>query len=163
MNYAETNVSVALREIGELPGRIAHAVGLLSDDFMRERPDPDMWSPIEYLCHMRDVLAAATIRLYRVRTEESPAVEPMFNDLRAARFRYCNRDRESVISEISDNAAGFCDEANQLPTDGWDRSLTRLPGESRTARWLVRQTLHELIHHLGDITGLVTDEARPPG
>jgi hypothetical protein len=39
-----------------------------------------------------------------------------------------------------------------LAKDGdWDRIATRLPGEDRTARWLVRQAMHEGIHHLGDI------------
>jgi hypothetical protein len=33
----------------------------------------------------------------------------------------------------------------------WDRIATRLPGEDRTARWLVRQAMHEGVHHLGDI------------
>jgi hypothetical protein len=29
--------------------------------------------------------------------------------------------------------------------------VTPLPGEERTARWLVRQAMHEGVHHLGDI------------
>jgi hypothetical protein len=86
----------------------------------------------------------------------------MFNDLRAARFRYVNRDAESVVAEIADYASGFIEEAGRMPEPGWDRSLRRLPGEIRTARWLVRQTLHELVHHLGDISGGATGESRPP-
>jgi hypothetical protein len=34
---------------------------------------------------------------------------------------------------------------------GWDRIATRLHGEQRTARWLVRQAMHEGVHHLADI------------
>lgn len=34
----------------------------------------------------------------------------------------------------------------------WDRLVTRLPGEHRTARWLVRQAMHEGQHHLDDIS-----------
>jgi hypothetical protein len=33
----------------------------------------------------------------------------------------------------------------------WRRIGTRLPGEQRTARWRVRQAVHEGVHHLGDI------------
>jgi len=35
--------------------------------------------------------------------------------------------------------------------DQWELVVTRLPGEQRTARWLVRQAMHEGQHHLNDI------------
>lgn len=113
------------------------------------RPDADTWSVIEYLCHIRDVYATFTIRLYRTRSELRPALEPMLNDLRAKRFRYQELDAAAVLIELRLNVAGFLDEVAR--TSDWDRVATRLPTEVRTARWLVRQAAHEGIHHLRDI------------
>jgi S-DNA-T family DNA segregation ATPase FtsK/SpoIIIE len=111
------------------------------------------WSAVEYLCHLRDVLVSSTIRLYRARTEDQPVVEPMFNDLRAARFRYAERDPVATLDELDAAVAGCLDEIARV-TD-WDRTVARRPGEVRTARWLARNALHEGRHHLLDIDRLV--------
>jgi len=50
--------------------------------------------------------------------------------------------------------AGCSDEIAKFRAEHWDRVVTRLPGEHRTARWLVRQAAHEGRHHLGDIRTL---------
>jgi hypothetical protein len=98
---------------------------------------------------VRDVYVSFTIRLHRVRTEHEPALEPMFNDLRARRFRYNDCDIEATLGELAASTAGFRDEVRR--TEDWDRVGSRLPGERRTARWLVRQAMHEGVHHLADI------------
>jgi hypothetical protein len=114
-------------------------------------PSPGVWSVTEYVCHLRDVYVSFTIRLHRVRTEHQPAWEPMFNDLRVRRFRYNDCDLAATLDELAAAAAGFCDEVARTGEHEWNRVATRLPGEQRTARWLVRQAMHEGVHHLGDI------------
>jgi hypothetical protein len=106
---------------------------------------------VEYVCHLRDVYANSTIRLHRIRTENGPVLEPMLNDLRARRFRYNERDLRAVLDELAATAAGFLDETRRLTGADWERTATRLPGERRTARWLVRHAAHEGVHHLRDI------------
>ena len=115
------------------------------------RPSPAVWSVTEYVCHLRDVYVTFTIRLHRDRTEHHPALQPMFNDLRACRFRYNDCDLVATLDELAKAAAGFCDEAARTRQSDWDRVATRLPAEQRTARWFVRQAMHEGIHHPGDI------------
>ena len=73
----------------------------------------------------------------------------MYNDLRAIRFRYAERDAAAVLDELDAGVAGCCDEIARV-TD-WDRTMTRLPGEQRTARWLARAAVHEGVHHLRDL------------
>jgi Mycothiol maleylpyruvate isomerase N-terminal domain len=106
---------------------------------------------LEYVCHLRDVYVTSTIRLYRVRTEDRPLLEPMFNELRAARFSYNRRDLPAVLDELADANEGLRAEVSRVHGDQWDREGTRLPGETRTARWLLRQAMHEGVHHLRDI------------
>ena len=100
---------------------------------------------------MRDVYAVTTIRLYRTRVEEAPVLEPMLNDLRVVRFRYNERDVAAVVAEVADNVAGLLEEVARNTEGTWGRTAKRLPGEERTARWLIRQAAHEGVHHVGDI------------
>ena len=161
ISYQETTVQAAVTTLAAFPERLRAAVSALDPDSLATRPQPGTWSPLEYLCHLRDVLVSATIRLYRSQTEDTPAIEPMFNDLRAARFHYNRRDVAEVLSEITDNVDGFLEQVKRVKSDGWPRRLSRLPGEYRTACWLVRQTMHEAEHHLRDIVS--SAENRPVG
>ena len=49
------------------------------------------------------------------------------------------------------HTARMRDEISRVAASDWARTANRLPGEERTARWLVRQAMHEGVHHLGDI------------
>jgi hypothetical protein len=91
------------------------------------------------------------IRLHRTRTEDQPALEPMLNDLRARRFRYTDSDPIAMLDELASATTGFSEEVADTKERDWDRTAARLPGEQRTARWLVRQAMHEGVHHLADI------------
>jgi len=149
--YAETRIDEAVGAIKDLPGAVREVVYAIPPTMHRMRPSPGVWSVAEYVCHLRDVYVSFTIRLHRVRTEHQPAWEPMFNDLRARRFRYNDCDLAATLEELAAAAAGFCEEVACTGEHDWDRVGTRRPGEQRTARWLVRQAMHEGVHHLADI------------
>ena len=160
-SYAEIPAESAVELIRTVPTAVRDAVAGIPASAHRERPLTGGWSAVEYVCHLRDVYAVYTIRLHRARTEDRPVLEPMLNDLRARRFRYNERDVDAVLDEVDANTAGFCDEVARVAPDGWARTVTRLPGEQRTARWLVRQALHEGQHHVGDIRRLA--QGQPAG
>jgi hypothetical protein len=160
--YASLSVDAAIATVSATPQRVAEAVIDVSPADLRRRPDADTWSVLEYVCHLRDVGASYTIRLHRTRVEDGPALEPMLNDLRAVRFRYNRRDIVAVVAELADNAAGLVDEAERFGDDDWRRTATRLPGEERTALWLLRQAAHEGVHHLHDIAALLAGPGDGP-
>jgi hypothetical protein len=141
----------ALSMIREVPLHAESAALATPEALVDKRPDAETWSVLEYACHLRDVFAVYAIRLYRTRTEEGPVLEPMLNDFRVARFHYNRRNLSAVLAELSDNVDGFTEEAARLRERDWDRIAVRLPGEERTARWLVRQAMHEGTHHVRDI------------
>ncbi len=151
-DYASVSVESAASIIGTVPEHARVATGGVPDELLRARPSPETWSIVEYLCHVRDVYATYTIRLFRTRTEAVPALEPMLNDLRVTRFRYNELDVDAMHAELRCNVSGFLDEIARVVD--WDRVATRLPGEVRTARWLVRQAAHEGVHHLGDVENI---------
>ena len=67
------------------------------------------------------------------------------------RFRYADADPHATIAEIGRIVGGVADEIACICADDWARTVTRLPGEERTMRWLVRHAAHECRHHLADI------------
>ncbi len=151
LSYRTLTVAEACERIGGLAEATGAALAAIPRDRLRTRPDPGTWSAVEYLCHLRDVYTSYTIRLHRVRTEHRPVLEPMLNDLRARRFRYNDYDPDAVLVELASTTRGFVEEVGRVDGAGWSRVATRLPGEERTARWLVRQAAHEGTHHLRDI------------
>jgi DinB superfamily len=156
IDYAALTLAGAERLVAGVPERVRALVRGVPEARCRRRPRPDTWSVVEYLCHLRDLYATSTIRLHRVRTEDGPIFEPMLNDLRARRFRYRERDLGNVLDEIAANVAGFREEMAKVSEDGWDRVGTRRADETRTARWIVRQSAHEGVHHGRDIEAVLS-------
>ena len=115
------------------------------------------WSAAEYVCHLRDVYATSTLRVHFARLSENPTVEPMFNDVRAERFRYNERDVAPVVAELDHTVTGFLEEVAAVRDSDWERTFERLRGEIRTIRWLVRNAAHEGVHHVGDIQRVIAD------
>src|SRR5439155_9766655 len=129
MSYADTDLGSAVPALREVPADVAAAALSVPDPRRRVRPHPATWSVVEYACHVRDVFASFTIRLHRISTEDRPALEPMFGDLRAVRFRYNEADLGAVLAELDAYVVGFLDEIAE--TTDWDRTATRRPDELR--------------------------------
>lgn len=51
---------------------------------LRSRPSLHMWSPLEYACHVRDLLLVQRERVLAARRQDRPAAEPMGRDERSS-------------------------------------------------------------------------------
>src|SRR5262245_12163015 len=67
-------------------------LGRLDDTAVRARPEPGVWSPLEYACHVRDVLRVQTERVQLAQREVEPTFAPMRRDERAVEERYNEQD-----------------------------------------------------------------------
>jgi hypothetical protein len=159
LDYQKLDIDAARGLIRQTPSDVRTMIEAVPSGKLRRRQGPGVWSVAEYTCHLRDVYVAFTIRLYRARTENKPVLEPMSNDIRAKRFRYNDADIEAVLNELDVAARGCIDEASKFGPTDWQRVVTRLADEQRTAMWLIRQAAHEGRHHLRDIARL--GSARP--
>jgi hypothetical protein len=67
----------ALRSVG---GRYRSALVDASQPgaLLRARPKPDVWSPLEYACHVRDVLLTQRERVLLALVEDQPTFAPMY-------------------------------------------------------------------------------------
>jgi hypothetical protein len=151
MAYDDLDPDAAGPAIRAVLDRLEALAGSACEFSLRARPPLGGWSALEYACHLRDVFAVYTLRLYRARGEDVPLLEPMLNDVRAIRFNYNGRDLPAVFTEMRDNAAGLATELASTVGRDWLRLVRRGYTETRTAAWLARQAVHESQHHLRDI------------
>lgn len=158
--YSDMTLLDSVRLIQTVPDSVESALANTPPAGLHVRRIAASWTVAEYLCHLRDVFVTYTIRLHQGHTEGVPTVTPMFNDLRAVRFRYNATDPLSVASELSLAILGFCDETEEVGDSDWNRVVARGIGEHRSLQWLVRQAAHEGHHHVNDIRQLCEELER---
>jgi hypothetical protein len=120
---------------------------------VRVRPEPETWSPLEYACHLRDMLGVQTERIELAQREVDPVFVPMGRDERAVNNRYNEQDPAIVASYLLAATEALASLLEGLDDAGWRRTgLYNYPEPAlRTVEWIAIHTNHELLHHRGDI------------
>jgi hypothetical protein len=120
---------------------------------LRARREPRRWSPLEYGCHVRDVLLVQRERVLAARRIDHPSFEPMGRDERVAHDGYAEQDPARVVGQLSEAAYLLANDLVRLAPEDWDRSITYNYPErrDRSLRWVAMHTLHEVRHHLLDV------------
>ena len=118
----DLGVGRCLALVGESTTALAALLATVSDEALRRRPRPEVWSPVEYACHVRDVLLTFAVRVHRGVLEDRPVLDPMYADWRAERFGYAATRLDVLLAELSAAAQGFGDEVRTVPGDAWDRT-----------------------------------------
>jgi hypothetical protein len=118
----------------------------------RTRPDPETWSPLEYACHVRDVLRLYDERLHLMLDEDDPLYPNWDQDASAVEGRYDAAGPEQVAARSSQRRAGG---AGLRRPDGRAVGAAR-PAQRRrafTVDTFARYFLHDLVHHRHDVRG----------
>jgi hypothetical protein len=121
---------------------------------VRRRPARDVWSPLEYACHVRDILRIQRERLELIQRETNPSLTPMGRDERVIEERYNEQEPDVVTHEVVDAARSLAERLEALDAAGWERTATyNYPtAKLRSVEWIGAHTVHELQHHRLDIT-----------
>ncbi|WP_433206941.1 DinB family protein [Dactylosporangium sp. CS-047395] len=137
--------------LGEFAARFTEALAAVVD--IRARPAPDVWSPLEYTCHVRDVLRVQAERLDLALHADAPEFAPMGRDELVVTAAYNRQDPEAVLAALGSAAAVLGTAFAALRPDQLERiGLYPWPEPvPRTLLWLGRHTVHEGEHHLMDI------------
>jgi len=135
--------------------RVAEAVAILRDRDVdvRSRRRPGQWSPLEYACHLRDMLLVQRERVLAARRTNTPDCLPMGRDERVAHDGYAEQEPEDVARQLADAAQLFANVLTRLAPDDWERELVYHYPETceQSLRWVAVHTMHEAQHHLLDI------------
>lgn len=119
---------------------------------LRVRPAPSVWSPSEYVVHMRDVADFYLDRIQRVRSEERPQLPVIHFDVLADERRYNDEDVDGALGRLDILASTAAERLASLTSDEWRRVGVGSDGDERDVLVLARRLAHEGHHHLVDLT-----------
>lgn len=116
----------------------------------RARPSPQVWSTLEYACHVRDMIRVFDGRLARMLTEDSPTFQNWDQDEAAIAGRYGEQDLAAVGEELRDALASIASHFDGVADDAWTRTGVRSDGMLFTVETLGRYLIHDAAHHVHD-------------
>ena len=86
-------------------------------------------------------------------TQDDPTFDNWDQDQTALDERYGEQDPEVVAEELEEAAQQLVDQVQGLRPDQWDRRGRRSNGSEFTVQTFLQYLLHDVIHHLWDVTG----------
>lgn len=125
----------------------------LSQPTSGDRPAPGVWSPVEYACHVRDVHVLFRQRLMLMLTEDDPQFANWNQDDAAVEHRYREQSASGVLPELQANAEHIARDFAAVSGDQWGRTGRRSDGAIFTVDTFARYYLHDIVHHIYDVTG----------
>jgi len=105
--------------------RFSSVVSKASDEELRARPAPKVWSALEYMAHTRDGVGWYTDRINRTLAEESP-------------------------SGLATACEALANLLSNLSPEDWKRQALGSGGDRRDVLLLARRASHETEHHCLD-------------
>jgi hypothetical protein len=90
-------IPIVLRDLGS---RFSVAIDGIDDAILRRRTGPMAWSPLEYLCHVRDVFLIQRDRAVLALIEDRPSFFRMYRDGRADLAHYTQEDPDQVVHQL---------------------------------------------------------------
>lgn len=123
------------------------------DEVVRRRPDDDIWAPLEYACHVRDVCVLFHERLVLMLGEDDPLYPNWDQDATAVDERYDAQDPAVVSRQLRDAAAGLADAFDGVRDEQWFRTGRRSDGARFDIAGFSLYLLHDPVHHLHGVSG----------
>lgn len=124
---------------------------LLQRPRVRDRPAPQVWSALEYGCHVRDVFELFLARLNLMLDEDRPQFANWNQDDTAVAERYHLQDPEAVRARLVHAAGALGDRYSAVRAEEWDRVGLRSDGSVFTVETFGHYLLHDPLHHLWDM------------
>jgi hypothetical protein len=122
------------------------------DDAVRRRPADDVWAPLEYACHVRDVCLLYLERLVLMVREDDPQYPNWDQDATAVGERYDTQDPAVVSRQLRAAADALAHGFEGVQGEQWCRTGRRSDGARFTIAGFSRYLLHDPVHHLDDVT-----------
>jgi len=118
-----------------------------------DQPAPQVWSPLEYGCHVRDVCRVFRERLLLMLRSDDPEFDNWDQDATALESRYWESAPKKVSHELASAAGAMAEVLETVSGDEWQRTGRRSNGSVFTVETLAWYFLHDDLHHLHDVQG----------
>lgn len=117
------------------------------------RPAAAVWSPLEYGAHVRDLYVITGQRLELMLTRDDAAFADWDQDEAARTGAYAEQDPERVAEDLEAAAQRLVSQVAEIEARAWERRGTRSNGSVFTVETFLQYVLHDVVHHLWDVTG----------
>lgn len=128
------------------------AVLTADEGTVRARPTPDVWSPLEYGAHVRDVHRLYLERLGLMLTTDGPTYPDWDQDATAVAERYDLEDPVAVAADLVAAGRALADAFDGVEGEQWQREGFRSDGAAFTVASFSTYLAHDPVHHLWDVT-----------
>jgi len=115
------------------------------------RPQPTVWSTLEYGCHIRDVHRIFDHRVRLMLDEDEPRFPNWDQDETALADDYGSQDPATVAAELLDAAGTVADTYARVRGHAWSRRGLRSNGSEFTIATIAIYHLHDIVHHAHDV------------
>ncbi len=157
-SYDDIALLGALRSLGSTWRALIDTCG----GALRVRPEPEVWSALEYVAHSRDVTALHAFGVEQALTAEEPRFPAVEGEalIQSGAMSYRDADPDQVVDTLEGEATRLALLADDAGTQTWSRGLT-IGGSRMDVRRLLEHALHDSLHHLIDVEeGLSVIHAR---
>lgn len=118
---------------------------------VRERPAPEVWSPLEYACHVRDVHRLFAERVELMLREDEPTFANWDQDETAIASRYSEQDPAEVDVDLIEAAGHVAGLYSIVTPETAGRLGFRSNGSVFSVETLGLYHLHDVVHHVHDV------------
>ena len=152
IDYDTISPADAAVAVRSFPRRFAEQLHRTEGDeaLLRRRPEPTVWSPLEYTAHVADGFGWMADIVTRMRRENTPTFDVWEPDARAEDREYNEQPVHAVLADLDANAHLFADAIEATATADLDR-MGRFSWGDRDVLMMIRNGVHEGKHHLRDV------------
>jgi hypothetical protein len=126
-------------------------IALLDDPMVGERPAPDVWSALEYGCHVRDVHRLFLRRLELMLEQDDPRFENWEQDATAIESDYATTDLTELVDDLASDGERLATAFDVVGADEWSRTGRRSDGAVFSVETFGRYLVHDPVHHVWDV------------
>ncbi len=114
------SVAALLAVLRSTPAALATLCRSRAAESLAQRPEPQAWSPVEVLCHLRDVEIEVNLpRLRKVLAEQNPFLPGQDTDPWAEKRQYIRQDARQALHEYTAARIELLTLLEDLPEQEW--------------------------------------------
>jgi len=145
-------------EVGRWVAECARLVAGAADGALRAPAAGLAWSPLDYVGHLRDVLALFAARVRLVLTADGPELPVVDHDEAVRAGAYRGADPRDLTDDLLGRANELRAVLAAVRGPEWDRIGYRA-GQERSVLEIAQRAAHEARHHTGDVARSLRESA----
>ena len=155
VDYGTLHPPFAINTIKSFPRRYTEALAPAApsednETVIRTRPEPSVWSALEYTAHAAGLMDEFAVTVKRMYAEDHPTIDFNDPDVLVNTEKWNEQAKGDVLARLSTNCDELVGQCERVDAHGWTREAT-FPWGDRDLLTMVQNAAHEGVHHLQDV------------